>query len=355
MKILKIAFSVVLASAFFLLGIVGSSHASSAEPRITITKFQYGQNDKPSHDVIETGTLTNTEHLVPMAGVTYRITELVDGEKTSTTWERTTDASGIVNLTTADGLVQGNYVVEELPNAKIPVAMAPLTINLPFHIINQPGEFWWMHIYPKSISQGTTKPDNPAVNPQPHQDDGQPLMAGQIEILKTDRVSKQALKGVGFKLATSLKKLEHGKYYQRNGHDYALKTNRDGRLVFKELPLGTYYIKETANLKGYHLLDDPIKVVVTSEKWQQSINVTNEKTWLQKMLDSLYPSTDSDDPTDDGKRGDGKHKPDNKDSSAYDIVKRAVFPPTGELILPIVFVVAGLLIIGLAWLVKRKR
>ncbi|QBO37329.1 hypothetical protein EQG49_13080 [Periweissella cryptocerci] len=366
MKILKIAFSVVLAATFGFLSAVIQAEASN-EPRITITKFQYDQNDKPKHNLIETGKLANTEHLVPMAGITYRVTELKDGQKTSHVWERATNASGVVDLTQADGLVRGDYLVEELPNSRIKVGMEPLTISLPFHIVNIAGEFWWMHIYPKSISP-VTKPDvkptgsdEPSVNPLPNTDD-ELVKAGEIKILKTDRVSKQPLKGVEFKLATSLKNLHQGKYYQVNGHDYTLKTNGKGRLVFKKLPVGTYYVKETANLKGYHLLDDSIKITVTSEKWQQSISVTNEKTWFQKLMDVLYPDTDDADGNGNGngngygdskKHGNKGNRSDSQTTTKNG--KSSFFPPTGEIIRPIAFIVVGVGIVLSAYLVRRKR
>ena len=54
------------------------------------------------------------------------------------------------------------------------------------------------------------------------------------------------------------------------------KTDGDGRIVFKELELGTYYIREKASLKHYVLSDEVFKVELTKHGQVETIEVNNE-------------------------------------------------------------------------------
>lgn len=89
---------------------------------------------------------------------------------------------------------------------------------------------------------------------------------GSIRITKTGTVSTILLQNAEFTLyadAACQNKVT------MNGVTNPVKTNASGLAVFGNLPIGTYYIKETKAPKGYALSDTVIRVVITNDTRQE--------------------------------------------------------------------------------------
>ncbi len=112
--------------------------------------------------------------------------------------------------------------------------------------------------YPFSVSgAGGNLNEAPIVNQ---------LYKGSIKVIKTDGKTKVPLKGVEFDLLDSE---EHklGSFV----------TDKNGEIHINNLPVGTYYLKETKALKGYRLLKDIEEVVITKEELNHTVELENKR------------------------------------------------------------------------------
>ncbi len=112
--------------------------------------------------------------------------------------------------------------------------------------------------YPFSVSGiGGVLNDVPIVNQ---------LYKGSIKVIKTDGKTKVPLKGVEFDLLDS---------EQHKLGSFA--TDKSGEIHINNLPVGTYYLKETKALKGYRLLKDMEEVVITKEELNHTVELENKR------------------------------------------------------------------------------
>lgn len=112
--------------------------------------------------------------------------------------------------------------------------------------------------YPFSVSgTGGVLNDVPIVNQ---------LYKGSIKVIKTDGKTKVPLKGVEFDLLDS---------EQHKLGSFA--TDKSGEIHINNLPVGTYYLKETKALKGYRLLKDMEEVVITKEELNHTVELENKR------------------------------------------------------------------------------
>lgn len=162
----------------------------------------------------------------------------------------------------ADNLQPGNYQLKEIQapaNYDLDATPIPFTIN--------PNQ--------------TTVVELSAVNS---------LTKGSVELVKVDEDSKAGLEGAVFSLQ------------DKEGNDLqtGLTTDKDGKLVVKDLKPGEYQFVETKAPEGYKLDQTPVKFTI--EKGQQSeatVTVTNEKlTVLEKPNDNPPAPKDGDFRTD---------------------------------------------------------
>lgn len=87
---------------------------------------------------------------------------------------------------------------------------------------------------------------------------------GELEVLKVDQDDEGALAGVEFELIDS-----EGKSVAKQ------ETNEGGYILFKNLKIGEYILRETKSLEGYHTADDQKVIIKPNEK--NSLTVINEK------------------------------------------------------------------------------
>jgi len=90
----------------------------------------------------------------------------------------------------------------------------------------------------------------------------------QIEILKQEKNSKLPLEGVEFQLLDNNKQVKL----------QSLLTNKNGKIILKNIEPGTYYLKEIRTLPGYVLYDEEIKIdIELNEKVNVIVNNFKEK------------------------------------------------------------------------------
>ena len=107
---------------------------------------------------------------------------------------------------------------------------------------------------------------------------------GSIEVNKVDNAEK-ALPGVTFGLYTDVNATTP---FTQNGAQVTATTGNDGTATFSNVPVGTYYLKETAVPAGYAVSDVIFKVTVTS-------NGTTTVTEDTKVVSDTQPKfTDND-------------------------------------------------------------
>ena len=92
------------------------------------------------------------------------------------------------------------------------------------------------------------------------------LYKGSVKVIKTDGETKYPLEGVEFDLLDSDK--------QKLG---SFVTDEKGEIHIEELPVGTYYLRETKTGKNYYLDDALREVSISKEHLDQVVEITNER------------------------------------------------------------------------------
>lgn len=102
-------------------------------------------------------------------------------------------------------------------------------------------------------------------------------MKGSIKVIKTDGKTEETLEGVEFDLLDENKQVI-GSYV----------TDENGEIYIGGLDIGIYYLKETKALKGYKLMNDLEKVVISTDGLDKIVNVKNykEKTRITVTTDT---------------------------------------------------------------------
>lgn len=89
---------------------------------------------------------------------------------------------------------------------------------------------------------------------------------GSIKVIKTDGKTKEPLEGVSFTLYDQDKKTI-GNFL----------TDENGEIFIGSLPIGTYYLQETATQKGYKLDDDIKEINLTKTSLNQVLEIKNNR------------------------------------------------------------------------------
>lgn len=92
------------------------------------------------------------------------------------------------------------------------------------------------------------------------------LMKGSLKVIKTDGENEVLLEGVEFEV-TNADKQVIGTYT----------TDANGEFTVKDLPIGTYYVKETKAKTGYKTLSDIVAVSIVKGNLDQVVNITNDR------------------------------------------------------------------------------
>ena len=92
------------------------------------------------------------------------------------------------------------------------------------------------------------------------------LMKGSLKVIKTDGENEVLLEGVEFEV-TNADKQVIGTYT----------TDANGEFTVKDLPIGTYYVKETKAKTGYKTLSDTVAVSIVKGNLDQVVNITNDR------------------------------------------------------------------------------
>lgn len=138
--------------------------------------------------------------------------------------------------------------------------------------------------YTNALDQDSTTEVDPADQPEVH--------TGGLVIEKQDgKDEKIKLKGAEFKIATSKENAEAGIFVQKDGADWTVTTDEDGRASFSGLAYGdkgvdaatgssTYWLVETvapldADGNRYNLLKEPLEVTVNATSHDVSVSVNN--------------------------------------------------------------------------------
>ena len=116
------------------------------------------------------------------------------------------------------------------------------------------------------------------------------IYTGGLQIEKHENSKTGAvLSGAEFKIADSVQNAKDGKYIKEtDGNDILLVTGENGKVSYKGLSYGTYYLVETKaptyteneETKSYNLLSSPIKITVSAGSYSEAdeiIYVINRK------------------------------------------------------------------------------
>lgn len=142
----------------------------------------------------------------------------------------------------------------------------------------------------------------------------------ELDVLKTN-AADEFLEGVEFELTGP------------DGYKAVVKTDADGKLVFKGLPAGTYTLTETAPLPGYNKID-PMTVTITADAPEDSSGIPS----LKVTVDNSAFTVD-------------------KGIVSTNIVNRqgSLLPETGGMGTTLFYILGGILVVGAAVLLITKR
>lgn len=96
------------------------------------------------------------------------------------------------------------------------------------------------------------------------------LYKGSIKVIKTDGKTKVPLEGVEFDLLDAGEK-KLGSFV----------TDKNGEIFIENLPVGTYYIKETRAKKGYLLSGEKTEITLSKETLNQTVGIDN---WMKGSI-----------------------------------------------------------------------
>ncbi|MCI8509334.1 MAG: hypothetical protein HFJ06_12350 [Lachnospiraceae bacterium] len=96
------------------------------------------------------------------------------------------------------------------------------------------------------------------------------LYKGSIKVIKTDGKTKVPLEGVEFDL------LDAG---EKKLGSFA--TDKNGEILIENLPVGTYYIKETLAKKGYLLSGERTEITLSKETLNRTVGIDN---WMKGSI-----------------------------------------------------------------------
>lgn len=106
---------------------------------------------------------------------------------------------------------------------------------------------------------------------------------GTIELYKSDKVSKEPLENVEYELTATkdiISPIDGSILYKKGDLVSKDKTNKEGRITIKDLPMGSYQLKETLTLEGYVLSEEVHDIEftqkdLTTKVYSMDIKITN--------------------------------------------------------------------------------
>ncbi|MCD1147748.1 hypothetical protein LQU94_06435 [Peptoniphilus sp. KCTC 25270] len=241
------------------------------------------------------------EVLVPLSGNVYD-----EKGKTDILY---TDASGLIQITK---LPPGNYLFREV---------APLdgySIRQKDHsFVIEPGRLRFLKVINDKI----------------------PGETGGFHFVKhANDANKTPLAAAVFKVA---QKNDEGKYIaiQREGRDYTLTSDEQGKFSVDNLPFGVYYLWEVKAPEGYEILSSPVAFEVTASSKEEKVS------FIENKKDGTYSG---------GGGGGGGTTTTTRTPNNGGTSKRIAIPKTGDILL-YVMVGAGVVLSGIGCkLVKEE-
>ncbi|MFG2146320.1 collagen binding domain-containing protein [Streptomyces sp. NPDC048696] len=139
------------------------------------------------------------------------------------------------------------------------------------HVLPTPAVFGPLHLTAENAEQGV----GVTVRNEP--------LHGQIRVVKLDATTNKALEGAVFELwqeTNGEDGLQTGGATPDTKHGAACATDGQGHCTFTDLPLGTYYLRETAVPEGYTLPDQPVTgpYTITADNAEHSVEITLKNT-----------------------------------------------------------------------------